>query len=297
LDVIIQAMAVSHGLDISRYEEAFLRAAVSRRMAASRPASLAAYGEHLEKSISEAAMLMHSLRIDHSEFFRNPLTFGVLERLVLPGLICEKWPCGDGEIRVWSAGCAGGQEAWSLAMLLEDLAGLQSSVEQASRLLVPQQTGNRDGRPTSGGQVPYRIFATDLSDPDVARAGVYAAEAARNVRLGHLKKYFSTQGDSFSIIPRLRERVDFSIHDLLDTSSASPAASIYGGFDLILCCNVLLYYQPDARQRILDKIRRALSPGGYFVTGEVERAIVSGHREFRAVLPPAAVFRMESVSP
>ncbi len=266
-------------------------------MAASGVATLAAYGEHLEQSAPEAVSFFRSLRIDHSEFFRNPLTFAVLEKLILPELVAGKGQCGGGEIRVWSAGCASGQEAWSLAMLLEDVAGLQSRVEQAPRLLVPPQAGNRDGRPTSGGPVPYRIFATDLADPDMARAGVYHARALGNVRLHHLTKYFSEQDDSFSIVPRLRERVDFSAYDLLDSSSASPAASIYGGFDLILCCNVLFYYRPEARQRILDKVSRALSPGGYFVTGEAEKAIVAGRKTFRAVLQPAAIFQTTNVSP
>ncbi len=263
LDDIIRAMAGSHGLDVSRYEETFLRTTISKRMAATGSTTLATYGEHLEKSASEAGMLFRALRIDHSEFFRNPLTFAVIEQLILPGIAEHKKKSG-GEIRVWSAGCATGQEAWSLAILLEELA-------------VP---------------VPYRIFATDLADPDVARAGVYRAEAVGNVRSRHLTKYFSKQGDEFSIVPRLREWVDFSAYDLLDSSSMCPTASIYGGFDLILCCNVLFYYRPEARQRILDKANCALSSGGYFVTGEVERTMVSGHREFRAVLPPAAVFRM-----
>ena len=268
LDVIIQAMAGSHGFDISRYEEAFLRKTIARRMAASGGGTVAAYGERLAGDRAEAEIFFYSLRIDHSEFFRNPLTFAVLGQLVLPGLVEAKKKSG-GEIRVWSAGCATGQEAWSLAILLEELAW----------------------------PVPYRIFATDLAEPDFARAGVYTAEAVGNVRARHLSEYFSRQGESFSVVPRLRERVDFSAYDLLDGSSASPAASIYGGFDLILCCNLLYYYRQEARHQILKKICHALSSGGYFVTGKVERGMVSEHREFNAVLPPAAVFRMTNVSP
>jgi chemotaxis methyl-accepting protein methylase len=268
LDDIIQAMAGPHGLDISRYEEAFLRKTIAKRMAATGGGTVAAYGERVAGDRAEAEMFFYSLRIDHSDFFRNPLTFAVLGQLILPGLVEAKKKSG-GEIRVWSAGCASGQEAWSLAMLIEELA------EPA----------------------PYRIFATDLAEPEFARAGVYSAEAVGNVRARHLREYFSRQGESFSVIPRLRERVDFSAYDLLDGSSASPAASIYGGFDLILCCNVLFYYRKEARLDILDKASRALSPSGYFVTGEVERAMVSEHREFFAVLPPAAVFRMSNVSP
>lgn len=268
LDDIIQAMAGSHGLDISRYEEAFLRKTVAKRVAATGGGTVAAYGERVAGDRAEAEMFFYSLRIDHSDFFRNPLTFAVLGQLILPGLVEAKKKSG-GEIRAWSAGCASGQEAWSLAMLLEELAG----------------------------PVPYRIFATDLAEPEFARAGVYCAEAVGNVRTRHLSEYFSRQGESFSVIPRLRSRVDFSAYDLLDGSSSSPAASIYGGFDLILCCNVLFYYRKEARLGILDKASRALSPSGYFVTGEVERTMVSEHREFLAVLPPAAVFRLANVSP
>ena len=268
LDDIIQAMAGSHGLDISRYEEAFLRKTIAKRMAATGGGTLAGYVERVAGDRAEAEMFFHSLRINHSEFFRNPLTFAVLGQLVLPGLVEAKKKSG-GEIRIWSAGCASGQEAWSLAILLEELAG----------------------------PVPYRIFATDLADPESARAGVYSAEAVGNVRTRHLREYFSKQGESFSVGPRLRARVDFSAYDLLDGSSSSPAASIYGGFDLILCCNVLFYYRKEARQLILDKASLALAPGGYFVTGEVERAMVSDRKNFLAVLPPAAVFRMANVSP
>jgi len=268
LDEITRVFAEAHGLDISRYEEAFLRKTISKRMAATGAETIAAYGGKVAGDRAEAEMFFYSLRINHSEFFRNPLTFAVIEQLILPGLVKVKKESG-GEIRVWSAGCASGQEAWSLAILLEELAG----------------------------PVPSRIFATDLADPGVARAGVYGAEAVGNVRSRHLREYFSRQGESFSVVPRLRARVDFSACDLLDRSSASPAASIYGGFDLILCCNLLFYYRQEARHQILDKICQALSPGGYFVTGEVEKDMVQGHKGFRAVMSPAAVFEKPKGSP
>ena len=271
LDDIIQAMAGLHGLDVSRYDETFLRKAIAKRLVVTGMETLAAYCEHLPGSRAEAEAIFGSLRVNHSEFFRNPLSFAVLEQLVFPGLVEAKKKSGD--IRIWSAGCAGGQEAWSVAMLLDEIIGANPPA--------------------------YRVFATDLDGPDIsfAQAGVYSAEALGNVRLQHMNKYLCRQGDSFAIAPLLRAHVDFSAYDLLDGSSSSPPASIYGGFDLILCCNLLFYYRPEARKRILDKFSRALAPGGYFVTGEVERTTVSGHRGFRALLPPAAVFRKTNVSP
>ena len=124
-----------------------------------------------------------------------------------------------------------------------------------------------------------------------AAAGVYSAEAVGNVRRRDLEAFFSRQGELFVIVPRLRERVSFSVYDLLDEGSSSPEASLYGDFDLIFCCNLLFYYRPDIRQRILGKLCRALSPGGYVVTGEAERDIVAAHEGMHAVAPPVALFQ------
>jgi len=259
----------AQGRKIAVYDEAFVRKTMAKRMVALGLPSLAAYGEQLARQPQEVADLHRALRIGYSEFFRNPLTFAFLEQWILPGLAAEKRLAGRSEIRVWSAGCAAGQEAWSIAMLLDTLSGA--------------------GEP----RVFYRIFGTDCSEPDLemAAAGVYSAEAVGNVRRRDLEGYFSRRDGSWVISPRLRERVSFSAYDLLDESSSSPEASLYGDFDLIFCCNLLFYYRLDIRQQILSKLCRALSPGGYVVTGEAERDIVAAHDGLSAVAPPVALFQ------
>ncbi|HEX7596854.1 MAG TPA: CheR family methyltransferase, partial [Polyangia bacterium] len=144
-----------------------------------------------------------------------------------------------------------------------------------------------------GGAGSCRIFATDSCEAGVAagRAGVYAARAVQNLRRKHLEAYFTRAGDSFTVIPRLRDQVDFSTHDLLDAGTHSPPASIYGHFNLILCCNLLIYYRPEFRQRIIEKLLLCLAPGGYLVLGETERAMVEQFGSLRAVAPPAPVFQ------
>ncbi len=112
----------------------------------------------------------------------------------------------------------------------------------------------------------------------------------QNVRMGHLG-YFSVRGDSRTIAPRLLERVEFSTYDLLDERSDCPPSSLYGDFDLICCCNVLFYYKPEVRQRILRKIRRSLAPGGYFMTGEAESAIVLRDSGFSQIIATVPVFQ------
>jgi chemotaxis methyl-accepting protein methylase len=85
--------------------------------------------------------------------------------------------------------------------------------------------------------------------------------------------------------------LEFSVYDLLDEHSVCPADSLYGDLDLILCCNLLFYYKPDIRQRIIGKISRALSSDGFFVTGEAERDMVTKQEGFCPVAPASAIFQ------
>jgi chemotaxis methyl-accepting protein methylase len=266
---LIQTLEKTHGLRINVYDEEFLRKSIGKRLAENGIKNVAAYEEYLADNRAEAECFCQSLRINYSEFFRNSLTFALLEQQILPALIAEKKQSGQKEIRIWSAGCAAGQEIWSVAMLLDELLTAKES------------------------PVSYRIFATDLSESDLAkaRAGIYSAEAAGNICLKHLNRCFSRQGDAYIVVPRLRAHVEFSVYDLLDEHSSCPADSLYGDFDLIFCCNLLFYYKPDIRQRIISKICRALANGGFFVTGEAERDMVTKQEGFCPEAPASAIFK------
>lgn len=266
---IQQALRKFRGRDTSAFDTAFLAKTVQRRLEATQLPSRADYARQLQEDEREAAALDAALDVTHTDFFRGPFAFALLEQTVLPALL-EAMPVANGsEVRVWSAGCATGQEAWSVAMLLEDL-----SVARQRRLA-------------------FRVFASDASEPALAtaRAGVYPAHQLRNLRLRHVEDYFTVRGDRYTITPRLRERVNFSTYDLLDSASISPPDSLFGDFHLILCCNVLYYYRPAVQQRLLAKLAQALTPGGWLVTGEVERDVALRHRSFRVLAPPAPVFQ------
>ena len=271
LDRCVQVMRQAHGRDLSLFETTFLAQALQRRLTQTASTSWPAYLQRLAQDPAEGAAFWQSLSIAHSEFFRNPLTFALLEQLILPSLVATKGATDPTELRIWSAGCAAGQEAWSVAILLAELAAA------------------RDG------PVPCRIFATDVSEPALAlaRRGDYDRAALQNVPLKHLQRYFVGQGEAYALIPALKSWVAFSTYDLLEERTACPPASLYGDFDLIFCCNLLFYYRTDVRQRILDKVWKALAPGGYLVTGEVERDFVAKHEGLRAVAPPAALFQKQ----
>jgi chemotaxis methyl-accepting protein methylase len=269
LDNIIKAMARLHGRDLSLYDDVFLVKSLEKRLAATGIPTLAAYGELLAADGGEAETFLQSLSISFSEFFRNPLTFALLEQQVLPALLAEKERSGQKELRIWSAGCAAGQEPYSLAILLNELTESRKHT------------------------VAFRIFATDnsIAALTAAHQGVYEATELQNVRLKHLGKYFAGSEGTYKILPSLKCLVNFSVYNLVEEGSDSPSASIYGDFDLILCSNLLFYYRPEIRQLILCKMHRVLAPGGYLVTGETERDIIVRSPGFRAVTPPVPVFQ------
>lgn len=273
LDGFIQGLQARHQLDVSAYDSAFLNQSVARRMEAAGFASMEDFAGHLAEHRKEAEEFHGSLRVGHSGFFRNPLTFALLEQRILPDLLKNHQQNGGAELRIWSAGCAAGQEAWSVAILLDELTRAQAPA------------------------LSYRIFASDLSEQALAtaEAGVYSADSMGNVRLRQLGDCFTRQGECFSIVPRLRDKVDFSVYDLLDEHSSSPQASIYGDFDLILCCNLLFYYRPVIQQRILDKLCRDLVPGGFLVSGETERKIVAARDGLSAVTATVPVFHKNTI--
>ncbi len=269
LGEIVQIMAQTHHRPIDQYDEGFLAKTIEKRQQAIGAKTAQAYVELLARSSDEAESFCRSLNIGYSEFFRNPLTFALLEQWILPSLLAEKEKSGGREIRVWSAGCAAGQEIYSVAILLDELMARSEST------VVP------------------RIFATDHSARELtlAQQGVYEVSAVRQVRLHHLKEYFACEGETYRIADRIKNKVDFSIHDLLDEHASSPAASIYGDFDLIFCSNLLFYYRSDIRQDILRRMHRSLSARGYLATGEAERDIVSKQEGFRPAAIPSSLFQ------
>jgi chemotaxis methyl-accepting protein methylase len=256
------------GIDVSRYDPAFLERTLQKRLIETGCTCIEEYCVFLHQSSPERAAFSDSLRISYSEFFRNPLTFAVLEQIVLPAILLKKNNSGRREIRVWSAACAGGQEVYSLAILLEELL------------------------PCSAGNCSYRIFATDRSEQQVmeAKRGLYASAALNSLNLKRAGAWFTRQGDDFAVLTGLKEHVEFSVFDLLNEELSCPPASIFGDFDLVVCANFLFYYKDCCRKTILGKTGSALAHDGYLVSGETEREILM-REQYREVFPQSAIFQ------
>jgi chemotaxis protein methyltransferase CheR len=268
LEKISRLMSENYGIDISVYDLSFLEKTVNGRMGMISVYSEDDYCRFLITNPAEAFLFHDSLLNFYSEFFRNPLTFAILEQFVLPRIFNEKVKNQNHEVRIWSAGCAAGQEPYSLAILADNLIN------------------------TLALNVSYRIFATDksLKQLEIAGQGAFDLKAVQNTNLSYTRKYFSNSGDLFTVSDSIRKQVDFSHYDLLDGGSSSPATSIYGDFDLIMCSNLLFYYKSEIQKSILLKFKRSLRPGGFLVTGEAEKAIVKSFSPFRQYLPATSVF-------
>ncbi len=265
---IVRLMAEKYALDISIFSETFIENTLESRLQSNYPDTSSAYQLKLETDPNEALFLKKAFSNSYSAFFRNPLTFSMLHQFVLPKIIGWKVKNHDPEIRIWSAGCAAGQEAYTLAILLDNLVN------------------------KSPGSMRYHVFGTDNSAPELeaARRGIYDYEAIKNIPFEYVQDYFLKTGDVYAIKDRIKKQVEFSDFDLLDGESSSPPSSIFGDFDLVMCSNVLFYYKPEFQMTILAKFFRTISEGGFLATGEAEVGIVNAARGFRQYMTPAPLF-------
>lgn len=253
--------------DVSKYGEQFLCNTLQKRFQEIQCTNADDYLEVIKQNTDEVSIFLNSLQIGYTEFFRNSLTFSVLEQIILPSLIQKKKELKRKEIRIWSAACSGGQESYSLAMVMEELK-------------------NGDAEKFS-----YRIFATDQNEALVseARKGHYTGNALNNLSLKRVNQWFTKKSDTYSVKQELKKNIDFSVFDLFSGQFSSPPASIFGEFDIVVCANLLFYYKDEFRQAILEKTGNCMATGGYLVTGETERQILTDHN-YTETFPQSAIF-------
>lgn len=192
----------------------------------------------------ERELLTAQVTTGESYFFRDQGQFDLLASKLLPELIERR--ASERKLRIWSAGCAAGQEAYSLAMLVDDLA--------------PRLAGWN-----------VSILGTDISNEALAKArrGVYGDWSFRALDEGRKRRYFQPHGDQWRIEPRLRDMVSFRNVDLV-RDRVPDAHSGLSDVDLILCRNVFIYLDSHAVSRIAVKLAQALADGGILVTGHNE---------------------------
>lgn len=239
LDVIFEALRTHAHTDFSGYKRGTVRRRIERRMQVLRLATGKAYAAHVQAHPEEVEILFRTLLIQVTQFFREPETFRLLVEAALRPLL-EQLPRDD-IIRVWVPGCATGEEAYSLAILL---------AEEAKKL---------------GVACPVQLFATDMDTQavTVARRGFYPADIEEDVSPERLARFFTRVRDGYRIRTFLREQIVFAPQNIVEDPPFSR-------LDLISCRNVLIYLDTPLQQRVLRVFHYALKPNGFLFLGSSE---------------------------
>ncbi|MEM5338145.1 CheR family methyltransferase [Paraburkholderia azotifigens] len=229
------------GHDFRHYKRATVLRRIERRLQVNGITDLQAYRDHLHLHPDETQALLQDMLISVTNFFRDKEAFDVLEREVLPQLFE-----GRGEqdrIRAWSVGCATGEEAYSLAMLLQE----------------------RSLKSAEG--ISFQVFATDIDERAIsfARTGLYPDSILADVTTSRVRQFFSKDAAHYRVKKELREHMLFAHHNVL---SDPP----FSRLDLICCRNLLIYLDREAQIEILKMFHFALRPGGVLFLGSSESA-------------------------
>jgi two-component system CheB/CheR fusion protein len=239
VDVIMRLLRDEYAIDFSHYKASTVTRRIERRLALNRSLDIDMYVEQLRSDPRELSSLYEDLLIGVTRFFRDDSAFETLEHRIIPEIIERATP--DEQVRVWVPGCATGQEAYSIAILLHE-------------------RFNARKRP-----VNLKILATDVhkASLDVASAAIYSEEQVAGIGQERLERFFTVKPEGYQISSAIRETIVFAPHNLIRDAPFTK-------MDLIACRNLLIYFQPHAQKTVLTLFHFSLKPGGYLFLGSSE---------------------------
>lgn len=266
---ILLLLQEQRGFDFSGYRSTMLERRLQKRIYSTNSKNSEEYFTYLNQNSDEFDNLIDVFTINVSSFFRNPLMFEYLRKIVIPDIYSAKAKEGSVNLRIWSAGCSFGEEPYSLAILLNEFYEKEeSSVESI-------------------------IFATDIDKKALKQAAIgrYGFNSIKNIKYGLLQKYFTIDGAYFDIVSQIKKQVNFSLFDILNKNILVPPDSIFGGFDLVLCRNVLIYFEVEYQKMIFHKLYKSLNPNGFLVLGEAEMPIEGFQHKFKRMSNCCKIYR------
>ena len=256
---VLDRLRQANGIDFGEYKIPTVQRRIHRRMSFLQLADVNAYSRLLGEQPAELDELYRDLLIGVTEFFRDPDSFEALGREALGTLLAES---GREELRVWTAGCATGEEAYSLGILVSEAVA------------------------ATGFKGKVSIFATDMHKGSLARAsaGVYERSQLENLGEERIKRFFREEASGYMrVVPELRQRILFSAHNVV---SDPPFTKI----DLLVCRNVLIYFQPATQERVISLFHFAMRKGGFLFLGSSE-GLGSAEGAFTTVVGRSKIYR------
>jgi len=253
----------SRGLDISGYSSTFVMRSVRKRLGRSGAKDLPDYVRLLQSSEDETTQFVSALSINVTDFFRDEGAFEALSEKVIRPVVQSKVGTG-GIVRIWSAGCATGQELYTLAMCLE---------QELKR------AGGRDN-------IIGTVTGSDLSKTALAfaRKGSYTKEQVKNIPLNLLLEYFVQSDHGYDVGEALRRRVRFVNENLLE----EPKLKF---FDIVVCRNVLIYFSRPMHDQVVMNLHRSLRPSGYLMLGRTESLVGTPRLHYELLDAENRIFR------
>ncbi|MEW5860385.1 MAG: protein-glutamate O-methyltransferase CheR, partial [Cyanobacteriota bacterium] len=238
-EVLLDYLKRSRGFDFTGYKRPSLMRLVLNRMHQVGIDSCTKYIDYLKGQPEEFTNLFNTLFVNVTSFFRDRSVWDYLSKDLLPQLVASKVP--DEPIRVWSAACASGQEAYSLAIVLAEILGIEQF------------------------QARVKIYATDIDEDALkqARQGTYTAKEVAGIPRTLLEKYFDSTPNSYIVHKELRSSLLFSRHNLIEDAPISR-------LDLLMCRNALMYFNPETQRKIQSRFHFALRDSGFLVLGHAE---------------------------
>jgi len=255
---LMEKVYLERGFDFRGYKKSTLTRRLGRRLRARGVQTYIDYSRVLDNDQTEYDRLFNDLTINVTSFFRDVVAFKALEEVVLPALITK----GETNIRIWSAGCATGEEPYSIAMLLMECLDWES--------------GSRE----------IFILATDIDTKALQRAqeGLFTPKEVEGIRPALLKRHFCAEGGGFRVKPALKQLVIFEEHNLV---SDAP----YSGLDLVVCRNVLIYLNPLPQAQMIEGFYSALKQGGFLLLGKSEIPVGETRTLFNCIDKKAKVYQ------
>jgi two-component system CheB/CheR fusion protein len=244
-EALLVYLKESRGFDFTGYKRSSLMRRVNHRMSQVGIAGYADYLDHLQVHQDEFTALFNTILINVTGFFRDPDAWEYLRAEVLEPLVATR--LADTPIRIWSAGCASGEEAYTLAMVLAEMIGVEAFRERV------------------------KIYATDVDEEQLteARQASYSEQAVQAVPAELAARYFERAGDRFTFRKDLRRSVIFGRNDLVQDAPISR-------IDLLACRNTLMYFNAETQAKILSRFHFALADGGILLLGKAEMLLSHG---------------------
>lgn len=267
---ILDYLRGKRAVDFAAYRQGAIMRRLGTRLSATGSAGYPEYLDRLRQDPAETDALLSALTIKVSCFFRNPLVFEMLREVALPDIVEG---CRGGTLRIWSAGCARGEEPYSLAIAVRDLAAKEEGIRSVF------------------------ILGTDIDEKalDTACSARYPDDSLDEVKKKYLVRHFDPEGGFFRLKEEIRSMVVFGRHDI--ASGSAPAEGVFADYHLVLCRNVMIYFDRRTSQRVCTSLAGLVSSGGYLVLGEAESVPGALSGEFEELAPGTKIFRRRQRCP